>query len=160
MKRVLGAVLMLATACPSAFGGDFDESVKKAAAAAAQSEAKSDGRNRYLLPGIALVGAGTVMALVGFLRPNGVDVAVQQSTVSVPVSLPFSVPLPITLPSTVTVAVPSITATTTHNTGLGIVGLGIAGVGSGLLIVGVRKDTTQIVQIAPGRIAVMKTVRF
>ena len=138
MKRRVGAWVVFTLTASTAFGGDLQDSIARAAASQTQQQTTTSRPNRLLWPGIALVGGGTVMALVGFLRPNGVEVTIQPT------------------PS----FVPAVSVRTTHSVGLGVTGLGVAGVGGVLLILGARNPP--VVTVTPERhgISVARTVRF
>ena len=138
MKRIVSACVVCTMTASTTFAGDLQDSIARAAASQTQAQTTANRPNRYLWPGIALLGGGTVMALAGFLRPNGVEVTIQPTLLFVP----------------------AVRVQTTHNIGLGVTGLGVAGVGGVLLILGARH--APVVTVTPERhgIAVTKTVRF
>ena len=144
MKRLVTALLICGFACPSAFAGDLQDSIAKAAATAAAAAATADTTTAthdhasYRWVGLALIGSGVVMTLAGFLRPTGVEVSLQPQF-----------PL-----------LPTINAETTHNHALAGVGLGVLGAGAVLLVVGEQRRQPAIISVGPNQIAVAKVLRF
>ncbi len=125
MKRVICALVMTAFATP-AFAGDLKTSMKRAAVEAAQASVPqpAPARNPYLAASAALVVGGAAIAIYGFTHVTGASASTNTAGTS-------------------------FTATETHNTTLGVVGLGIAAVGGGLYFAGQKKVHPEV-SFTPG----------
>jgi hypothetical protein len=70
LARPLIAWLMIVGLSSTSFAGDLHESISRAAAQQAQAPTSKIDK-AYLLPGVALFGAGLAMATYGFLHTSG-----------------------------------------------------------------------------------------
>lgn len=120
MKKAV-CVLILTTFATPAFAGDLRTSMKRAVAEAAQASVPKPAptKNPYLAAAGALVLGGGVIAVYGFTHTTGVEVGSNTTGTSV-------------------------SAKETHNTTLGVIGLGIAAVGGVLFSVGQKKVSPQV----------------
>ena len=147
LRQIIAAFLLTALAIPAS-AGPISSGAATLARGAAQAAAKPPVAHRYLYPGIALVGGGTATALVGFLHKTSHPVDV--SAINPLVANPF-------LEEQLLLSA----ASPRRNTALGIAGVGLAGVGAALLVVG-RKHTAalQTVEFRPDGVSVTRSIRF
>jgi hypothetical protein len=137
MKKIaalLVGTLVCSLAAEPAFAGDLTTSISKAATElAGQQSTAARGANPYMIPGLALIGGGGVVAVLGMLSTTSASCTVSTSTVA---------------------------CDTGNNKGLLFGGLGIAGVGVWLLMKGEHERKDIDVAITPRGAAVKKTIRF
>jgi hypothetical protein len=138
MKRLIAILLMVGVSAP-AFAGDLSESINAEVMKAAQASASSKASdNQYLWPSVALMGGGALISLYGFLHTTGANINVGTNA---------------------TGTNSSISVNTTHNTGLGIAGLAVVGLGGYLLWKGAQKHSPSI-SFGRGSVKVQKSFSF
>jgi hypothetical protein len=135
-KRVAAALICAMTIAWPAWAGELSASIERAAASLSANQAarerKPNRNNPYLWPGVALIGAGSAIALYGFTHVTGGEINCGDF-----------------LASTL-----NCKASETHATGVGIAGLAVVGFGGVLLWQGAKKAGGPSVTVAPGRIIV------
>lgn len=114
MKRVTTLVLAMMLTANVASAGPLRDAVARAGQTTRPARAAS-GENKMLWPGLALVGAGTLLALYGFTHATGAEIGSNQAGTSVSIS-------------------------EKHATGVGFAGLAVAGVGGALLMIGSKQS--------------------
>lgn len=140
--RVVTALLLILGLCTSAFAGDLQQSIARAATQATQatqpSPAAPDNQqaghpkidHRFLWPGTVLFVGGMSMAVYGFLHTKGGSFV--QGGVS-----------------------------TESNTQLGGAGLAVAGLGGALLFIGSQKaKNAAVVTVGPGQLGVAHRITW
>ncbi len=124
MKKILTTLLVLALALPAS-AGPIARAAEQVAKEAAQAPPKTTAKNRYLLPSLALIGGGTTVALIGFLHTTRHSIDPVFLTPAVLAANPYLAD-----------QLMLVTGYATHNTALGVAGIGVAGAGAVLLAVG------------------------
>ncbi len=118
LKRITSAALIVCFVSSSAAAGPIRDQMEREVSRIVREQGqvgRSRGPNPYLWPGIAVVAGGLVLAVIGFTDETGAEAGISD---------PFN---------------PRITVDVKHNTALGITGLGVAGAGVALLMIGEGK---------------------
>lgn len=135
---VLVGILICSLVAEPVFAGDLATSISKAATELAeQQRPAARGDNPYMIPGLALIGGGGVLAILGMLSTSSV-----------------------TCTSTDTRNTSTVACDSGNNKGMLFGGLGIAGVGVFLLMKGEKERKDIDVAITPHGGFVKKTLRF
>jgi hypothetical protein len=137
MTRLLVVVLVLSMTAP-AFA-DIRESAAAQARRKAQEAPAAKRANPYFWPGVGLMGGGALLALYGFNHTTGAEIHIGTDPAGIPTS---------------------ITAEEKKATGLGFVGLGIAGAGAFVYMKGNKQSAMPSVQFGAGRMALTHRVSF
>lgn len=133
-KIVVG--LLLATFSTPAFAGDLKSSMRRAAVEAAQTAPRqAPAENPYKVGALALMIGGAAIAVYGFTHTNGAEISSNTTGTSVGVK-------------------------ETKSTGIGFVGLGVAGLGAVMYGMGEKKKAHPEVSFGRHFAAVGARVRW
>lgn len=139
MRSLVAVVTVASLATPSlAVANDLASSVAKAAAhlAAVEVQAPTNAKNELLVPGLAVLGAGTLIFLYGLVHETGVE-------------------------CTTNVAALSANCGTTRSTAVIITGAAVMGAGGFLIWKGNRdRRALPQIQLSPGHLSLRQHIRW
>jgi hypothetical protein len=149
VRKLLAAILVVTWIAPAS-AGPITRDAARCATEAGQAASGTPKKNRYLYPSLALIGGGAAVALVGFLHKT-----------SHPIDPVFLTPEMLAANPYLTDTLLLSMAAGHRNTALGVGGLGIAGAGAALFVVGEkRKHAVPSVSFRAGTVMVTHAFRF
>lgn len=145
VKKLIAVLLVLAFAAPAFAAGPIATSAARAAGQLAKAPETTRRANPYLWPSVGMMGGGATLAAIGFLRTTGAEVNVGNCNYYDTSNTSCSIP-----------------AKEKHNTGLAIAGLGVAGAGVALMMIGEGKRGKPLADVSfgPGQFKVSKQIKF
>jgi hypothetical protein len=137
MRKTFAIVVAIALLATPVLAGDFQKSIQAAVrrTVADQSRPAARGENPYMVPGLALVGGGATLVVLGFISPSGVECTSDLSATNV-------------------------SCGTTANKGLVFAGAGAAALGGLLLMKGEKARAMPEILGQRGRFVVRQRIRW